>query len=262
MTRKKVAYIKSEWPWVNRQNIQWHEASRGLCATAELVIVLGRVDRGISQRRRCCPWKRGRYCTSFPLHPAFVDMRLADAVVFFPSWFIQVALLSQRGRAMLCVCQSLASTVHRAQSYIISWIWYRFCLDYSAINGLVRDFAPPVILVRHFPVLHFSVPLPKIHQAVGKWNDQKCKKKNNFATMLRPTEPTTGELIHRSPNSRLGFRGWGAAGIIGDERKWRKTAWTFGCVMMTYDKFWTTVWRMWWRQKVYIKWAARARTKK
>ena len=27
-----------EWPWVNLQNIQWYEASRGLSATAELLV--------------------------------------------------------------------------------------------------------------------------------------------------------------------------------------------------------------------------------
>jgi len=29
-----------EWPWVTLQNIQWHEASRGLSATVELLVFL------------------------------------------------------------------------------------------------------------------------------------------------------------------------------------------------------------------------------
>ena len=29
-----------EWPWVTKQNIQWHEASHGLSATAELLVLI------------------------------------------------------------------------------------------------------------------------------------------------------------------------------------------------------------------------------
>jgi len=51
----------------------------------------------------------------------------------------QVALLSQRGRAMLCVCQLLASIVQctkrRAQSFIVSYIGYRWnhCVQLNAV---------------------------------------------------------------------------------------------------------------------------------
>jgi len=41
-----------EWPWVTYQNIQWHEASRGLSATAELLFF--------------CPQNEMTFCVSCP----------------------------------------------------------------------------------------------------------------------------------------------------------------------------------------------------
>jgi len=43
-----------EWSWVTWQNIQWHEVSRGLSATAELLVLYG---AGISLRR----WHRSAW---------------------------------------------------------------------------------------------------------------------------------------------------------------------------------------------------------
>ena len=48
-----------EWPWVTWQNIQWNEASRGLSATAELLVLLvahswRRRRGGASQQAAAC----------------------------------------------------------------------------------------------------------------------------------------------------------------------------------------------------------------
>jgi len=47
---------------------------------------------------------------------------------------VQVALLSQRSRAMLCVCQYIVnvnSTKRRVESFIVSYIRYRFITAWS-----------------------------------------------------------------------------------------------------------------------------------
>jgi len=60
-----------------------HEASRGLFARAELLI-LSRLDRGIQSATELLPLKPEGgvgVVHSFNCTPAFVDMRLADALV-------------------------------------------------------------------------------------------------------------------------------------------------------------------------------------
>jgi len=48
-----------EWPWVTKQNIQWHEVSRGLSATAELLVCYSFQVHAI--KRRC--WSDLLYLT-------------------------------------------------------------------------------------------------------------------------------------------------------------------------------------------------------
>jgi len=62
-----------------------HKASRGLSATAELlVIVYSRLDRGAQSATEMLPLKRGDVLhIVLTAPPAFIDMRLAHALVIF-----------------------------------------------------------------------------------------------------------------------------------------------------------------------------------
>ena len=42
---RSIERCNFEWPWVNWQNFQRHGASRGLSATAELLVVPGRANK-------------------------------------------------------------------------------------------------------------------------------------------------------------------------------------------------------------------------
>jgi len=87
----------------------------------------GRTDRRRSAPpvvKTCCACYAARQkgLSSYTLVPQNNEQQ--DREYDFVS--IQVPLLSQRGRAMLRICQQLASTVQNVESFIVRRIGYRF----------------------------------------------------------------------------------------------------------------------------------------